>query len=171
MIRQDLVINQEEREAFIELLIELNDRYKKSQKIYKIVAFVGLLFGIFFFVCGSIVVPIVFVFHFIFFFYMSKKGLKKKMEKSIQKEFPEDGTLIRTYTISDEGISLRSRYGFDLYPWDVIIKAGKYYHYYYFYRSDGQVMLIDHRMLEDAQKEEVLTYIKKVEDAYGTKRK
>ena len=79
MIRQDLVINQEEREAFIELLIELNDRYKKSQKIYKIVAFVGLLFGIFFFFCGSIVVPIVFVFHFIFFFYMSKKGLKKKM--------------------------------------------------------------------------------------------
>ena len=52
MIRQDLVINQEEREAFIELLIELNDRYKKSQKIYKIVAFVGLLFGIFFFFCG-----------------------------------------------------------------------------------------------------------------------
>ena len=79
MIRQDLVINQEEREDFIELLIELNDRYKKSQKIYKIVAFVGLLFGIFFFFCGSIVVPIVFVFHFIFFFYMSKKGLKKKM--------------------------------------------------------------------------------------------
>ena len=70
MIRQDLVINQEEREAFIELLIELNDRYKKSQKIYKIVAFVGLLFGIFFFFCGSIVVPIVFVFHFIFFFYI-----------------------------------------------------------------------------------------------------
>ena len=65
MIRQDLVINQEEREAFIELLIELNDRYKKSQKIYKIVAFVGLLFGIFFFFCGSIVVPIVFVFHFL----------------------------------------------------------------------------------------------------------
>ncbi len=171
MVKQDLLINQEEREAFIELLIELNDRFKRSQKMYKIVAFAGLLCGIFFFFCGSIVVPIVFVFHFIFFFYMSKKGLKKKMEKSIQKEFPEDGTLIRTYTISEEGISLRSKYGFDLYQWDAIKKAGKYYHYYYFYRSDGQVMLIDHRLLDDNQKEEVLSYIKKVEDAYGTKRK
>lgn len=169
MIKQNLLINQEEREAFVVLLIELNDRYQKSKKTFKIVAIIGLIAGVFFLFHGSIIVPLVFVCHFFFFMYMSQTGLKKRMTKQLNKEFPEDGTLIRTYTLTDEGMSVRSKYGFDMYPWTSIMKAGKYYHYYYFYRSDGQVMLLDHRLLSEQDEQGVLDYIKKVEKDNGTK--
>ncbi|MGN1276391.1 MAG: YcxB family protein [Floccifex sp.] len=169
MVKQSLLIDQEEREAIVELMIECNPRFHKTEKICLIVAIIGLLCGIFFFFCGSIVVPILFVFHFLFFLYMSKSGFKKKMAKSISKEFPEDGTLMRTYILNEDGISLRSKYGFDSYKWDCIEKCGKYYHYFYFYRSDGQIMILDHRNLSEEEKEEVLLYMKKCGECNGIK--
>ena len=159
MIRQDLVIDTEEREAIVELSTRFNVRLNKSKKAFIYIAVGCVVLGIVSYIFTSTLLAIIFILQAVAFVYMSRTGLEKRMKKNLNKVFPEDGTLVRTYTVAQSGLSLNSRYGYDKYNWGNIKKAGKYYHYYYFYRSDGQVMILDHRRLSDEEKQEVLSLI------------